>query len=248
MRTNTILITVLFFLVSIGAYAEYPVGAEILKKIDENLSSRNRVLTSKMVIHGRRGSRTVKSKTWSSGVDTAFTSYLSPAREKGTKMLKLKDRLWIYSPQTDRTIQISGHMLRQSVMGSDLSYEDMMEDPHLAEIYDATVVALEDVASRSCWVVKLTARKVDVAYHTRKLWVDQERYVPMREELFAKSGKLLKTMELGNFKQIDQRWYPMKMVFRDVLKKGKGTEFLIEAIEFNVSIPKHTFSKASLRR
>jgi hypothetical protein len=42
-------------------------------------------------------------------------------------MLRLENQLWIYSPSTDRNIQNSGHMLRQSVMGSDLSYEDMLK-------------------------------------------------------------------------------------------------------------------------
>ena len=46
-----------------------------------------------------------------SGEFKNFTEYLSPEREKGTKMLKLDDRLWIYSPTTDRIIQISGHLL-----------------------------------------------------------------------------------------------------------------------------------------
>ena len=54
-------------------------------------------------------------------------------------MLKLDKRLWIYSPSTDRTIQLSGHLLRQSVMGSDLSYEDMMEERKLSEVYTAEI-------------------------------------------------------------------------------------------------------------
>lgn len=47
------------------------------------------------------------------GDHKGYTEYLAPAREKGTKMLKLENQLWIYSPATDRTIQIAGHMLRQ---------------------------------------------------------------------------------------------------------------------------------------
>jgi hypothetical protein len=38
------------------------------------------------------------------------------------------------------------------------------------------------------------------------------------------------------------------MVFKDVLKTGEGTEFVVESIEFNVPIPEHLFSKAALRR
>jgi hypothetical protein len=78
-------------------------------------------------------------------------------------MLKLKDKLWMYSPSTDRTIQISGHMLRQSVMGSDLSYEDMMADKKLTHHYQAVVTGSEAVEGFQCWVLELTAKTRDVA-------------------------------------------------------------------------------------
>lgn len=241
-------IIIVFLLLSATAQAEYPAGSTILKKVDENMSSETRVVTSKMIIHGRRDSRTVESKSWTQGDRRAFTEYLAPPREQGTKMLKLEDRLWMYSPSTDRIIQISGHMLRQSVMGSDLSYEDMMEDTRLSEIYDANVTETEIIDDRSCWVVRLVARKADVAYHLRTMWVDREHYVPLREELYAKSGKLLKKVDLKDFKQIDNRWFPLRMIFKDVLKTGEGTEFIMKSIEFNVPVPEHLFSKAALRR
>ena len=63
---------------------------EIITKIDKNLNAKSRILTSKMVVHGRRLSRTIESKNWVIGTNQAFTEYLSPAREAGTKMLKLK--------------------------------------------------------------------------------------------------------------------------------------------------------------
>jgi outer membrane lipoprotein-sorting protein len=223
-------------------------GTEILEKVDQNLSSRSRIFTSKMVIHGRRGSRTVVSKSWAESEVKAFTEYLAPAREKGTKMLKLDKKLWMYSPSTDRTIQISGHMLRQSVMGSDLSYEDMMEDQKLIDSYDAIVKGTETVDGHQCWILVLTAKVEDVAYHKQKLWVDQSRLIPLKEELFAKSGKLLKRMELKDVERIQNRWFPKRMIFKDMLKKGKGTEFIIEDIIFNKDIPAHIFSKASLRK
>lgn len=242
------LLILLFLLIGTAATAQYPTGAEILQKIDNNLSSQNRLIVSKMIIHGRRNSRTIEAKTWSQGETRAFTEYLAPPREKGTKMLKLGDRLWTYSPATDRTIQISGHMLRQSLMGSDLSYEDMMDNKKLSETYTALVTGTETIASRSCFVVRLEADKPDVAYQTRTLWVDQERFVPVREELYAKSGKLLKTTELSDFRAIAERWYPFRMLYKDVLKEGKGTEFAIDSIEFDPPVAEHIFSKASLRR
>jgi len=223
-----------------------PSGNEILDRIDANMSSDTRYVKSKMVIHGPRSSRTVESESWTEGTDS-FTEYLAPAREKGTKMLKLEDKLWIFSPSTDRTIQISGHMLRQSVMGSDLSYEDMMEDKKLSDVYDAMVIGSETIGETDCWVVEMKAIVEDVAYQMRKLWVDKSRNIPLKEELYAKSGKLLKKTELTNITRHGSRWYPGKITFKDMLKKGAGTEFIVDDIKFDVEIPEHLLTKASLR-
>ncbi len=139
-------------------------------------------------------------------------------------------------------------MMRQSVMGSDLSYEDMMEDQDLQKIYDAQVVAEEVMLERSCWVLELISKGGDIAYHSRKIWVDKERFVSLREDRFARSGKLLKTFEVKEISLIQNRWIPTRMVFKDVLKSGKGTEFILESMEFNANIPEHVFTKASLRK
>jgi outer membrane lipoprotein-sorting protein len=212
------------------------------------MSSDSRIYSSDMVIHGRRGSRTITSKTWLEGEDQSFTEYLAPAREQGTKMLKLEDKLWLYSPGTDRTIQISVHMLKKSVMGSDLSYEDMLDDKKLTTYYDAVITGEEDIEERKTWIVELTANTPDVAYDMRRIWVDQERKVPVRQELYAKSGKLLKRLTLTDVVKIEGRWFPRKMVFKDMLKDGEGTEFIINDIRFDVPIPQELLSKASLRK
>ena len=242
-----LLFTILLLGIS-SVMAQTPDGQDIIKRIDQNLSSENRVFTSKMIIHGRRNSRTVESKTWTSGEKKSYTEYLFPARDQGTKMLKLDDQLWIYSPSTDRIIQIAGHMLRQSVMGSDLSYEDLMEDNKLTNHYNAAVLGTEKIGERSCWIVKLTAFDPEIAYQVKKLWVDCERYIPLKEELFAKSGTLLKRTELSDVVNLNGRWFPKKIMFKDMLKEGEGTEFVIENIQFNIVIPNYVFSKANLKK
>jgi len=221
---------------------------EILDRVDRNMSSENRIFESAMIIHGRRTSRTITSISYSVGDKKSFTEYLSPAREQGTKMLKLEDQLWIYSPSTDRTIQISGHMLRQSVMGSDLSYEDMMEDRKLTDVYDAEVIGSEDIDGRPAWVLELKGNVDDLAYATRKEWIDKERYIPLKEELYAKSGQLLKRSTLSDVVNLEGRWFPTTIVYKDMLKQGDGTEFKITSIKFNQNIPEYIFTKAALKQ
>ena len=240
-----LLITLAFAALPVNAQ---PSGEEILERIDDNMTSETKILTSKMVVHGRRNTRTIVSQSYIEGIEQSFTEYLAPPREAGTKMLKLGDQLWTYSPQTDRTIRISGHMLRQSVMGSDLSYEDMMEDPELANLYTAQVVGEVTLLNRPCWILELTAKSTDIAYHSRKIWVDQERYVVLKEERYAKSGKLLKTMRINNMERMDNRWVATSVTFKDQLQSGKGTDFILESIKFNKPIPDYIFSKAALRK
>ena len=228
--------------------AQFPEGKEILSRIDQNMTSENRFYSSSMIIHGRRTTLTFKLKTWTAGENKSFTEYTFPVREQGTKMLKLDEQLWIYSPGADRIIQIAGHMLRQSVMGSDLSYEDLMEDSRLTDKYNAKVTGTELIDGRNCWIIELTAFVPETAYHGMKLWVDQERDIPLREEMYAKSGTLLKRSQLSNVERINERWYPKKLVFKDMLKEGMGTELIIDEIEFNVDIPDNVFSKASLKK
>lgn len=242
-------IAILLMLIWIPAAVASPVSAlSILKRVDDNMISVTRVATTRMVIHDLRRTRTVVARSMARGVDRFFVEYEAPPREKGTKMLKLKGRLWIYSPSTDRTILISGHMLRQSLMGSDLSYEDMMEERRLSDIYHPVISGTEITDGVECWILSLEAVEKDVAYQSQKIWVDNIRYVPLRSELYGKSGRLLKVVRSWNFKKSGDYWYPERTTYRDVLKKGKGTELILDSVEFDVPLSERIFSKASLMR
>ena len=222
---------------------------DIIDKIDFNLNSDNRVMTTQMIVHGRRASRTIVSKSWIVGTDKAFTEYLSPPREQGSKMLKLDDILLTYSPQTDRIIQISGHMLRQSIMGSDMSYNDVMEDKPLDQLYTATFEGEEYIDDRKCYILFLESKVDGISYPKRREWVDAEYFLPIKEELYAKSGKLLKSTSMDGIKKIGERWLPSRFVFKDELKKNsKGTEWIINDIQFDQDIPEIIFSKSNLRK
>ena len=243
-----ILLATLFSVEASGQEAAMTAEA-LVRAMDKNLNAKTRVLTSKMIVHGRRVSRTIKSRNWVKGINQAYTEYLAPPREAGTKMLKSGDKLWTYSPQTDRVIQISGHMLRQSVMGSDMSYNDMMEDRPLTDLYEAIVEGSEMIDGRKHWILFLEARVKGLSYPKRRAWVDSEYLLPMKEELYAKSGKLLKSTSMDGIKKVRDRWFPTRFIFKDELKKNsKGTEWIIDDIAFDTDIPDSRFEKAMLRK
>ncbi len=223
-------------------------GEEILRRVDETQNVERQILVSSMTIHSLRGSRTIKYKSWIIGRTKSFTETLAPARDKGTKMLKLDQNLWTYYPRADRTIRIAGHMLRQSMMGSDLSYEDMMEKGKFLESYNVTIESETSYSDRPVWVLLLKAKTPDVSYQQRKNWIDKERFIVLKSELFAASGKLLKRMETREVFKTPRGWYPKEVLFKDVLKKGKGTEWMIHSVDFDTKIPTSKFRKSALRR
>lgn len=246
MKKCLIILSMMLFCVLI--FAQKPTAADIIKEMNKNLVTENTKATTKMVVHSRRSSRSLEMLSYSSGKDKSFSEYLSPPREQGTKMLKLDNQLWIYDPTSDRTIQISGNMLKQSVMGSDLSYEDMTEDTDYAKDYNAEILEESKYDGREVWILKLSAKRNDVSYQMRKTYVDKERYIPLYEEWYAKNGKLLKTYKVSEVKKISGRWQPTKILFKDELKAGKGTEYIVVKMEIGINIPEHIFSRASLRK
>jgi outer membrane lipoprotein-sorting protein len=254
--TKTMFIKAMFLLLCsliIGtsqAFAAEQISAqEVLKRVDNNQVLDHAILTATMIVHGRSGSRTITSKSWVSGKQKSFSEYLSPAREKGKKMLKLGDKLWIYTPEpNDRIIAIAGHLLKQSVMGSDLSYEDLMSNDSLEEDYDAKIVGKETIDGYPCLLLDLTAKREGVSYYKRKIWVDSDRWIVLQSDMLAKSGKLLKRYAVKDAFNLENRWYPKEIFFKDMLASGGGTEYHINSIDLKTEIPDRKFTKASLRR
>ena len=70
------MIKILIYIISLsflsGQIEDITVDA-IIAKMDKNLNAKSRILRSKMVVHGRRSSRTIESKNWVMGTDKAFT-------------------------------------------------------------------------------------------------------------------------------------------------------------------------------
>ncbi len=56
-------------------------------------------------------------------------------------------------------IRLQGAALRQSVLGSDLSYEDMTEEKTTLDDYDVTLDGSETISGRDCYILTLTAKK-----------------------------------------------------------------------------------------
>jgi len=235
-------------------------GSEIIEKVDANMTFDTARFESKMVIHLKNGYREKEFVSYAQGREKSFAEFLSPPRDNGVKYLKIGDNMWMYLPSVDKIIKIAGHMLRQSMMGSDFSYEDALESSKLLEKYNVLLLTSETIAitfqkgteevtkQRPCYVLGLIAKVKNVTYYRRKIWVDKEVFIPVKEELFAKSGKKLKVMILGDVRKVGKRYYPMYISLRNLLRKGSLTEMIVINAKFDVEIPQDTFTQRNLRQ
>ncbi len=244
------ILTAIFVTLCTAIYAQQLpslTGEEILKKVDDNYVYDTIKYTGTMEID--LGKRILKKDMWAvaSGKNSAFVEFTNP-EDRGTRYLKINKDLWMYFPSEQQTVKISGHLLKEGMMGSDVSYEDALESDSLADKYSITVLANETVEGRICYVLDLNAKIKEVPYDRQKLWVDGERFITVKKEMYAKSGKLLKESKTLEVKQFGARWFATEVFMEDKLKKGGGTRFKMTDIEFGVKLPADQFSIRRLNR
>lgn len=225
-------------------------GTEVLAKIDTNMLYEKRTTTATMTVNRpNRKPKVMELIIYSKGLDMAAIEFTAPAREKGTRILKKENNLWIYLPSTEKVMKISGHMLRQNMMGSDFSYEDSVKNESFEEMFDAQLEGEEDINGRPCYVLKLSSKDQAVSYPYQRLWVDKEWLIPVKEELMALSGKVVKEVELGDVKQFGGKNIPTRIVMRDLLRKNTSTEIILKDVQFELTLSEDLiFSRRWLER
>ena len=222
-------------------------GEEILKKVDENYVYDTIKYDGIMEID--LGKRKLRKEMWAvaKGTDNAFAEFANP-EDRGTRYLKINKDLWIYFSSEQQTVKISGHLLKEGMMGSDVSYEDALESGSLADKYSITVLPDETIDERNCYVLDLVAKVKNVPYEKQKLWIDTERFIIIKREMYAKNGKLLKESRTLEVKQFEKRWFATEIFMQDKIKKGGGTHFIMKNIEFGIELPSDQFSLRRLSR
>ena len=220
-------------------------GEEILRKVDENITPDSVKYTGKMIIHRGGRVQTKEMQVYGRGADESFVEFLAPPRDRGTKYLRTEDNLWMYLPGANRTVRISGHMLRQSMMGSDFSYEDQTSRNKLYEQYNSEIIE----ENENEYVVKLTTKPgEETTYYRRIMWVEKSDFSLIKQEMYAQSGRLLKVMEVLESKNIDGRNYPVRIRMEDKVRAESFTEIVMEDIQLDIEIDERIFTFQNLER
>lgn len=240
------LFVMMIFAFNSALLAEELTADEIINRRDENEYIITAYSEAEMIINNSGRTQTKEMRSWQDE-ENALAEFTNP-RDRGTRFLKRGDDLWMFFPQAEDLVKISGHMLEQGMMGSDFSYQDMLESDKLTDLYDFEIIGEEEYEGRPAY--KLEGVKVpgkEVSYYRRVVWIDKERFVGLKEDLYAESGRLLKEASVLEVEEIDGRWYPTHMIMENKLRQDTSTEFIVKEIEFNADLPEDIFTLERLR-
>lgn len=223
---------------------------EILQKVDDNEIFKSIKYTGTMIIQKGNRRKPIEKifKAIAQGKNKFFIEFTNPG-DRGTKYLKLNDELWVKGTYAERADKISGHKLRDSMMGSDYSYEDAMENEKLIDKYNVTLIGMEKIDNfGECYKLELIAKVKEITYYKQMLWVDKDRFVALKIQLFALSGKLLKEMSVLETKVINNKVFPTEIKMENKQRENSYTLFKMDHIQLDIPLNNSFFSKQQLER
>ena len=218
---------------------------EVIERMEENQVHSTSYLEGRMVITDRFGERTSSLEVWSRGSDRSLVEFTS-IEDAGQKILRTSDEIYLFYPDAAELIRLQGAALRDSLLGSDVSYEDLTGNRGLLDDYNVRLVGEERCGSLDCYVIDMNARVRDIAYPRQKLWIDTADFVLRKSEQYALSGKLLKVSETQRTIEANGKIFPSDVLIEDQLKRNSRTRFITDRIDIDVTLPPGIFSLEQL--
>ena len=220
-------------------------GDEIIRRMERHERHDSMQSTGSMEITDRFGTRTKTFMSTALGDDRSLLEFTNP-EEAGQKVLRLEDEIYLYFPDSEDVIHLQGAALRDSVLGSDFSYEDMTGSSSRLNDYEVVLEGTEEIDGHETYRLRLTAKRRDVVYPVQVAWVDSERFVTRRVELFSRRGRALKRMAVTEFREVGDKVIGTRLEMSDFMKKESMTVFTIDDIAVDEPVDESLFSLEEL--
>lgn len=177
-----------------------------------------------------------------------YIFFHSPADVKGTAFLvwkypRAEDDRWIYIPAIKLVRRIAADDKRSSFVGSDFTYEDVSGRDVTDEAH--RLLKREDLSGRPTFVVE-SKPKAALDYARRVVWVDAERWLPLKEEYYDTQDQLSRIFVAEKVEQINGVWTATARTMKND-KSGHRTEISLSGVEYGVGLTEDIFTERYLR-
>lgn len=173
----------------------------------------------------------------------------SPADVKGMTFLVWKspdkeDDRWIFVPAVNLVRRVAASDKRSSFVGSDFTYEDVSgRDPGDEE---HKLLRTEELGGRPCFVLESTP-KARLDYARRVSWIDQERWLPLKEEYLDARGETVREFSADEVQEVGGHWTVTKRSMRN-LQSGHRTDVVFESVRYDAGLEEDLFTERYLRQ
>jgi len=197
----------------------------------------------------RRDLTMLRKNLGTAGDQRYFIYFHSPPDVRGMTFMVWKlsegdDDRWIFVPALNMVRRIAASDKRSSFVGSDFTYEDLSgravddESHHL--------LGSEDLGGRRCFVLE-SRPKEPTDYVRRVAWIDEERWLPLKEEYFDSREQKVREFSADEVREVDGYWTVTKRTMRN-LQTRHHTEVVFGEVSFDVGLEEDLFSERYLRR
>jgi outer membrane lipoprotein-sorting protein len=189
-------------------------------------------------------------KAYIDGPDRAFIDVIAPASDPKVRILRLGDKVWLYTPNLKKSTLIEGDAIKKPFLESDLSYEDILINKKLGgDLYDAKFRG-EGVVNKNIPIVKLelTAKDDSLTYYKKIIKVDKIRYFPWEINCVSKDGKLIKKIKTLEHKKTPpgNKFIITKFRIQDMTRKESVTYVELFFVKHGIEINEEYFTKDHL--
>jgi len=226
-----------------------PDPKEIIRKSTENQIGKTSQGEMKMTIVRPTWKREITMKSWSLGEEYALILVTSPARDKGTAFLKREKEMWNWQPTIDRVVKLPPSMMAQSLMGSDFTNNDLVDQASVIEDYAHKYLGEETIDGRVCHKIEMMPSD-DAAVVWGKVisWIDKENYIQLKAEFFDEEDYLVNTMTASNIQKLGGKLLPKILTITPAEEPENKTIVEYLSINFDKPIKNKFFSVQNMKR
>ncbi|MCB0353792.1 MAG: outer membrane lipoprotein-sorting protein [Bdellovibrionales bacterium] len=200
-----------------------------------------------MTVHRPDWERTLKMKTWTSGLDESLIKYLEPAKDAGTASLKIGNEMWSYTPKVNRVIKIPSSMMSQSWMGSDFSYNDLARDNDILEYYNHKFLPAETQGGKKVFVVEAVPLEDAPVVWGKEVIKVRDDKILLAHLFYDQEMKLVKQFQTKSIKDFDGKLFPEVMRMTNLENDDEWTEITNHTLAFGLTLPANLFSLSYLK-
>jgi len=166
--------------------------------------------------------------------------------DKGQKILRQGSSIFLFYPDAEEVIRLSGSAMKDSLMGTDFSYEDLTGENTIKARFTCELLGTEKINNTECYHIMMIAKKRTETYQRQEAWIDTKKFVALKTIVYSASGKALREMYASDIRLVSGYTVAFKIEMQDLLKKNSTTEMTIKELKLNTPIENKLFTRENL--